>query len=1022
MPKMYNLRNEDLTNTLQTIGERVYTRIGELTIAAWMTEEPVPWPERESGSHNMLRIGDSWGGLFDSAWFRFTGQISAEGAGKHVVLLLDVNGEMCIVNTDGHPVRGLTNKTSTFNLSLGKPGKWVYDLTNNAKAGEQIDIWADAGCNDLFGRLQGGGRIVDAHIAVCRDDLKALYYDFEVLYDWVQHGSPDSARCRRIKAVLYQAAFCLKTFSEREVIEARSMLATVLDTPSSDTTLSISATGHAHLDLGWLWPIRETKRKGARTFATALAMIDTYPGYIFGASQYQLFQWMKTDYPELYQRIKQAVEQGSIEPQGCVWVEADLNCSGGEALVRQILYGMQFLREEFGRTTTYLWEPDVFGFTGALPQLLKKSGIQFLATQKLSWNMINAYPHESFVWKGIDGSDVLVHFFPEKTYNGPAAPRSALKIAADYKDRDVSSHALMVFGIGDGGGGPGEEHLERLMRIQDVEGLPKINFSSTADFFEQWAQEADQFETWSGELYLERHQGTLTTQAWSKRFNRKMELALREAEWLATLVSQQCGEAYPQPELEEIWKEVLLYQFHDILPGSSIRRVYEESEARYRILLDSTEKLITQRERALEQQIDTSGFKKPVLALNSLSWDRQEWLHTEDGWVAAEIPAMGYAVVEAANNSHDAGELTAQDRLLENNRLRAEFAEDGRLTSLYEKATGEEYIRPGAQANDLSIYEDNGDAWGDMDLVYATYRQKRPDCFELVSVSATVDGPKAVLRQEYRYNTSSLRVDIILMQNSGRLDFVCSLDWREPQKMLRTGFPVDMMATEATCEIQFGAIKRPTHSNTTWDMAKDEVAANKWIDISDAAHGLALLNDCKYGHRVKDNVLEIALVRSAPYPGPQVVEPDDSEYACKQFTDLTQHEFTYALYPHAGRYEQGGVVRQGYELNVPIRVVNTGIHDGDLPAEHALLTLDNQAIVIEAVKMAEDADGIIVRLYETSGGKQHAHLWSGLPIRHAALVNLLEEKSEDAPIVDQGIALTFGPYEIHTVRLQHELA
>ncbi len=669
MPKMYAWGNQELTNILDTLGKAVYTRIDELEIAGWVTKEPVPWAERQSGSHKLLRIGESWGGLFDSAWFRFTGQIPAEGAGKHVVLLIDVNGEVCIVNADGHPIQGLTNRASTFDLSLGKPGKWVYDLTPDARAGEPIDIWADAGCNDLFGRLQDEGRIMDAHIAVCRDDLKALYYDFEVLHDWLEHGSPESARYQRIKDVTHKAAFCLKTFDAEEAAEVRAILAAVLDTPSSETTLLLSAVGHAHLDLAWLWPIRETKRKGARTFATALATIAKYPGYIFGASQYQLFQWMKTDYPELYQRIKQAVEQDSIEPQGCVWVEADLNCSGGEALVRQILYGMKFLQEEFGRDTTYLWQPDVFGFTGALPQLLKKSGIRFVATQKLSWNMIDAYPHESFVWKGIDGSEVLVHFFPEKTYNGPAAPRSSLTIATEYKDRDVSSHALMVFGIGDGGGGPGEEHLERLMRIRDVEGLPKISFSSAADFFERWSQEAEHFETWSGELYLERHQGTLTTQARSKRFNRKMELALREAEWLATLVSQQCGASYPQPELEEIWKEVLLYQFHDILPGSSIRRVYEESEARYRILSDAVETLIAQSECALEHQVNTSQFKKPVLVLNSLSWERREWLRSDDRWLRADIPAMGYTVVESSEECHDFGELTARERLLENSRL-----------------------------------------------------------------------------------------------------------------------------------------------------------------------------------------------------------------------------------------------------------------------------------------------------------------------------------------------------------------
>lgn len=1021
MPRIHHWGKHEVLNILNTVGDAVYTRIGVLNITAWVTSEQEPWEKRQTGTQKTLQIGSSWGRLFDCAWFRFTGTIPPEGDRKHVVLLLDVNGELCIVDREGNPVQGLTNKSSTYAYHLGKPGKWVYDLNFRAEAGTSVEVWADAGCNDLFGELKGDGTVLDAHIAVCRDDLKALYYDFEVLTDWLQHGNPENARYQRIWQQTCEAAACLRTLDEQEVRRARAILADILEKPSANTALNIGAVGHGHLDLGWLWPIRETKRKGARTFATALAMIDRYPGYVFGASQYQLFQWMKTGYPALYRRIKAAVKNGSIEPQGCAWVEADLNCSGGEALIRQILYGIKFLRMEFGCDTTYLWQPDVFGFNGAMPQLLKKSGIRFMGTQKLSWNLINTYPHHSFIWKGIDGSEVLVHLFPEDNYNSPAAPRSVIGIEKDYKDRDVSSHALMVFGIGDGGAGPGEEHLERLMRIKNTEGLPPVTLESAGAFFEKWAQDADYFATWSGEMYLERHQGTYTTQARNKRFNRKMEFALREAEWLAALCESQADVAYPYAELEEIWKEVLLYQFHDILPGSSIRRVYEESLERYRVLLDQTEQIIAQRLNALEQRIQTSQFTNPLLVVNSLSWDRRELLKTEQGWIKIDVPAMGYAVVEQRAISVENGDIEAEPQRLENALVCALFSVDGRLVSLVDKATHEEFIRPGKSGNDLSIYEDLGDAW-DIPL---SYRIKPPERFELVNVTAEVDGPKGVIRQEYHYGQSALTIEIGLLHNSRRLDFVCQLDWRETQKMLRTGFPVNILATEAVCDIQYGAIKRPTHSNTSWDMAKDEVAAHKWIDISDATHGLALLNDCKYGHRVKDNVLEINLVRSAPYPGANIEDVNDPDYAKKRFTDITRHQFTYALYSHTGRYDQGGVVKAAYELNVPVRSIAAGVHDGNLPSQQSFLTLDNPAVAIETVKLAETSKltdtsaDIIVRLYETSGGTHRARLHSNIPIRHASLVNLLEEEGEDLPVVNQSVILKFGPYEIHTIRLQH---
>ncbi|RPJ39346.1 MAG: alpha-mannosidase, partial [Chloroflexi bacterium] len=555
-----------------------------------------------------LAIGDSWGGLFDCAWFHFSGRIPESATGLPVVLILDVNGEMLVVDSLGNPLRGLTNGSSVYDYSLGTPGKRILPVTSRAEAGQIIDVWADAGCNDLFGNLQNNGTVKEAFIAVCNEEVRGLYYDYEVLLDFLKVLPPNSPRYHQVLTALNDATWRLAHgCTNVEAQAARARLAPVLARRGGDPMLNISAIGHAHMDLGWLWPIRETKRKGARTFATALENMERYPNYIFGASQPQLFQWMKEDYPELYERIKQKISEGRIEPQGAMWVEADTNLSGAEALVRQVLLGKRFFQKEFGAEINYLWLPDVFGYSAALPQILKKSGVDYFMTQKMSWNQVNIFPHHSFYWQGIDGSAVLAHMLPEETYNSPAGPRAVMKIEDNYKDKGVSEHALMLFGIGDGGGGPGEEHLERLERIQNLAGLSPVRQETAACFFEQWAKDAERsdgtarsfgtrgFPAWVGELYLERHSGTLTTEAKNKWYNRRMEQALRELEWTAIFA----GGEYPSARLEAIWREVLLYQFHDILPGSSIKRVYDESLARYREMFEEVEELTCRAEDRL---------------------------------------------------------------------------------------------------------------------------------------------------------------------------------------------------------------------------------------------------------------------------------------------------------------------------------------------------------------------------------------------------------------------------------------
>ncbi|MBN1642390.1 MAG: alpha-mannosidase [Anaerolineae bacterium] len=1015
MPDFRPYTRRHLREALRKIGEMIYYPLAPLEIEAWCTAEPLPFEDRFEGTHRSFRTGDKWGGLFDCAWFRFTGTVPARGAGRKIVLLLDVNGEMCVVDDDGTPLRGLTTMASGYDFRLGSPGKRVLQFLTRAVGGERVDVWADAGCNDLFGNLQGNGTIAQAEIAVCDDEVYALYHDYEVLLDCLEVLPADSARYEQIATALSDAVHVLLGPQEERVDLARQALAPMLARRGGDPSLRISAIGHAHIDLAWLWPIRETIRKGARTFATALELMNRYPEYVFGASQAQLFLWMKEHYPSLYARIQARVRDGRLEVQGAMWVEADTNVSGGEALARQVLYGKRFFRQEFGVDIDYLWLPDVFGYSAALPQILRHGGVRYFLTQKISWNQINPFPHHSFHWQGIDGSQVLAHMYPEDTYNSPAAPRSLHKIETNYRDKGVSTHALMVFGIGDGGGGPGEEHLERLRRIADLAGFPPVQQEPVAAFLPAWASEANRFATWVGELYLERHQGTLTTEARNKWYNRRLELSLRDWEWIASIAQLECGRPYPGERLLDTWREVLLYQFHDILPGSSIKRVYDESVARYEELYAEVEEAIAENGATLEEAIDTSAMHEPLVVHNTISWERVEWVRSGDRWLRVRAPSMGYTTVDASDVSGAVPEVVATAESLENDVLRVRFAEDGSILSVYDKELDREAIAGEQRANRLVVYADLGDAW-DFAMDYAA---SEPRQMTLVSATPQVDGPRAVLTHVYRLGCSELVQNVSLVAGSRRIEFETHVRWREPATMLRTSFPVAVHAEAATYEIQYGHLQRPTHCNTTWDLARDEVVGHKWVDLSQGDYGVALLNDSKYGHRVKGNVLDLNLLRSAYYPGPRLVTDEDVAPGAPHegYTDQCDHEFTYALYPHPGDAMAGGVVRAGYALNVPLRVLPATAHGGSLPHETSLIAVDAPNVVVEAVKRAEDGDDLIVRLYECAHAGAKAAVRLGFSVSAAAEVNLMEEDPHPVVVDDGIVRLSFRPFEIKTLRL-----
>ncbi len=1003
MPYYKNTHQEKhIEATLKKIHKSIYKKISKLKAIAWVTKEPVPYQERMTGKKSEINIGEKWGEHWDCAWFNFIGQVPVAAKDKNIVLLIDLNGEGCLFDDKGCPVRGITNVNSTFSTFLGEPGKRVLQYKEKAAGSEIVDIWIEAGNNDLFGDYKGNGTLKEADIAICNINMRQLYFDFFVLYDLMKSISVESARYYSILYTLKEAASLLKEYSESEAQEARKVLQPELEKKSATPSLSISAIGHAHLDLAWLWPIRETIRKGSRTFSTVLELMERYPDYVFGASQPQLYQWMKDHYPQLYKKIKEKVVEGRWEVQGGMWVEADTNIPSGESLVRQFLYGKRFFRKDFGKDMEVLWLPDVFGYTGSLPQIMKKSGVNYFMTQKLSWNEHNQFPHHTFYWQGIDGSKVLTHMLPEETYNSPSCPRSARQIEKNFLDKGISDRALMLYGIGDGGGGPGAEHLESLQRTKNLAGMAPVKQEPSIDFFKDIEKGAEKYKTWYGELYLERHQGTFTSQAENKKYNRKMEIILRDLEFISTLAMLYANYEYPQEQLEKLWKETLLYQFHDILPGSSIKRVYDESLTRYQQMYSQAEKLMNEVSHSLLDKDSESKGHNGYLTVNTLSWERDEWLKIDGDWTKISIPGLSYKEIFESDLEPEitVSDIKVGEDLLENKLLKVKFAGDGSIMSVYDKVNEREVIEEGKTGNQLAVFIDEGDAWD----IPVLYKEKAADYFKLSNSEFYIDGPKAAMKQEYKYGDSVIIQEVSIIEGSRRIDFDTEVDWKESHKMLRTSFPVNVFAPKANCEIQFGNIERVTHSNTSWDLAKNEIPVQKWVDLSQQDYGVALMNNCKYGYRIDNNIIDLNLLRSPNYPG--------------EDADKGKHRFIYSIYPHQGDYIIGEVVPEAYKLNNPLKVASIcGQIDSSL--SKPLINLDKDNIVVEAVKKAEDDNSIIIRLYEAYGKKTEANVEFSKKPEEVFVTDLMEENGKKLDIEFLSCKLEFKPFEIHTLKVQY---
>ncbi len=825
------------------------------------------------------------------------------------------------------------------------------------------------------------------------------------------------------------------------VAPAHAALEAGIEKAGAPPEIDVVCVGHAHIDVAWLWTLGQTRQKSGRTFHTVLRLMEQFPDYHFVQSQPQLYDYIQQDNPGLLDAIKERVAEGRWEPLGGMWVEADCNLSGAESLARQFLLGRTFFREHFGpdADSPVLWLPDVFGYAWALPQLIKQAGLDYFMTIKIGWNQYNRLPYDSFWWQGLDGTKVLTHFsttpdlehgFGVSTYNAMAAPAQAIATWTNFQQKELQQELLMIYGYGDGGGGPTREMLENIREMNAFPATPRMRQDSVKNFFTNLEETSgDALPTWNAELYFELHRGTYTTQSRNKRANRKSEFLLHDAEFLAALAAMLDADyTYPATTLNKAWELVCLNQFHDIIPGSSINSVYVESLQQYAEIADMGAGV---RDAALDTIVEKLGSE--LILVNPTSFVRNDlafWpgqlpagsrLQEADGTPAATQSTSDGTWIAAGNLAPfgvtplltAAGEvptldtdLTATSTLLENQYLRAELDEAGDIVRIFDKISGREVLPPGTVANQFQALEDrpmNWDAW-DVDIfiddkMWAADPATSVQVVEAGPLRATLEIKRRVLHSEYVQRIS-------LAYNSARLDFDTSIDWQERHIMLKVAFPVDVLTPVATYEIQWGNVERPTHRNTSWDWARFETCAQKWVDLSEGGYGVSVLNDCKYGHDVQDNVMRISLLRGTTSPDPEA--------------DQGEHHFAYSLLPHEGGWDET-TISAAYALNDPLIVWQNRSpshhSNSQSPVSACFVSVDQLNIVVETIKQAEQGNDIIVRLYESHRRRGAATLTTGFDLAEVWHTNLLEENQTALSPDGNSVTLFVKPYEIVTLRL-----
>lgn len=778
-----------------------------------------------------------------------------------------------------------------------------------------------------------------------------------------------------------------------------------------NTDAVVSYIGHTHIDVAWLWTLAQTREKVQRTFATVLSLMDQYPEYVFMSSQPQLYEYLKQEAPDIYEGVKERIKEGRWEAEGSMWLEADCNLSSGESLVRQILYGKKFMKDEFGVDNKILWLPDVFGYSAAMPQILKKSGVDKFVTSKISWSESNILPYDSFMWEGIDGTEIFTYFLTaqnhgisglpdfQTTYTGTVSPSMHLGTWERYQQKDYNNEAIVTFGFGDGGGGPTYEMLETHRRLgRGIPGLPAARMSRAGDFLERVENNfikncelTGRTPTWAGELYLELHRGTYTSMAKNKKFNRECEFLCQEAETLSVVDMINCGGSFDEKTLHESWKIILLNQFHDIIPGSSIKEVYDDSDMQYKKIREDVGRIKEEKLESIANNIDGHG----IMVYNPNGFEASGYvLYNDEPLYAENVPAMGWKLI----NKKEEDPVVVKDKLIESKYYRIEFDDNMNIISIYDKENNREVIKKGGIGNHLCVFEDYPRDYDNWEITNY-YKQKMwaVDDVELVQiVSGNGYGGFKIVR---KYMKSVIEQTIIAYSRSRRIDFKTNADWHENHVLLKTSFPTTIHTNKASYDIQFGSIERPNHENTSWDAAKFEVCAHKWADLSEEDYGVSILNNCKYGHSAFGSEIQLTLIKCGTYPNYEA--------------DQGKHEFTYSLYPHSDSFKRGGTINESYILNRPMSAV-TAPGGGKLPSCKGAVSADCKNIIIETVKPAEDGNGIVIRMFDAWDKKSNPTVKLGFDAKNIWLCDLMENKQEKLGS-GNSVKLNVNNFEIITI-------
>lgn len=981
----------------------IYRTVSPLDVAAFeVPDEPIPASEALAADYAPIRLPHAWGRPWSTVWFRATGQVPAEWfdaagdlpAHTRVEMLVDLGffgdrpgfqAEGLGYRADGTILKAVSPRAAYLPWDGRRDVEFYVEAAGNPDVAGDYDFLptpmgakTTAGDAPLYTATQFAVGLLD-------ETVWELARDVWTLDGLMRELGTDNPRRHKI---LRSFERMLDVADPRDIAgtaaDARAVVAGVLASPASASAHEVVAIGHAHIDSAWLWPFRETVRKCARTFSNVLDLMDVYPEFRFACSSAQQLKWMKDSYPDVFARIKDKVATGQFIPVGGMWVEPDINMPGGEAMARQFVAGKRFFLEEFGVDTQEVWVPDTFGYSAAFPQIMAASGSKWFVTQKISWNQTNQMPHHTFLWEGIDGTRVLTHFPSADTYISELSGAELAHAERSFREAGESSLSLIPFGWGDGGGGPTREMIAAAGRLRSLEGSPRVVIDSPQRFFERVEEEYPNPPVWSGELYLELHRGTLTSQHRTKQGNRRSEHLLREAElWAATAAVRE-GVEYPYDELERAWHHVLLNQFHDVLPGCSIAWVYEDVARMYAEAADVAERTIAASVAALVGEGD------------------QEFVLNARPQSDAGVPALGIGSAATANGKTN---ITREEYgvVIDNDRVRAVIDDRGLLVSLVDAETGREAIAPGEAGNLLRLFRDIPNKWDAWDID-EHYRRVGTDLTTPQAIRPVENGVEI----EHVFGDSRIVQTVTLEPGADALTIRHDIDWHERRQLLKLVFPLDIHADRTAAETQFGHVFRPTHTNTSWDAARFEISMHRWVHIAEPGYGVAISNESTYGHDVRRDTradggttttVSLSLLRAPMFPDPEA--------------DQGVHDIAIAIRPDAGIRD---AVDEGYRMNLPARTV-TGAREAA-----PLVAVSHPAVRVESVKLAEDRSGdLIVRLYESEGAKVTTDITIDAADARGILVVDLLEREIEPPVgaeLEQATArVVLRPFQLLTLRV-----